>query len=652
MRRAVHRHFQRLTHQAPSCTVCRGDPSWRSVGFASSAAAQRGRRHRGRSNRVALEEQDLPPSDDAANSAGSQVHFSSAQAGWASWPLPSSFGSHSPTGKTQQQVDDAGGTSDIMFEDIDPEQSFSWAAEEGPDVDASEVSFGLQPKVWQKKAAPVPDESLAQVNLLELRKDEVVWAVGRASVLKLGADARLWRDLPGAIAALGGEVELKPSELCRLLQALAYAPEAAPLDQPLLRRFLKVFALRAKEYSDERLMRVVYAYGKLAAKRGIRMSRFMDFATSEVIQRDKSLGGWRKVRILEAIGSLQDAGPEFRALVVSQVIQNDIKDLDADSFARFVPFVVEAEFHQRPNVMNALNSAYRRKLKHVNFDNPDKILMSGLPLLLHDMMKTSVLTKWLERLAALQVPLVSGAAPRAGDEQEQRRSKQDHLVAADALRAARNAEAKNELPEMPEMRRGKQDHLEPANALRAARNLEALKLAELCLRHERPAVLQSLPPRAVRLLNTARDTLLEPPENHHMPELPHVFAELRRLFRRSGLLLHPCVFGPYLLELSDPLGRTVVEWDSSWLLYPPWRRSRHEQYVRRKHLHLRAEGWKVLCVPLEEFRALSSKDEKISYLERFSRQHRLEHLCLHENGSSSGMVPDSGSADATAAAAE
>merc|ERR1712187_886766 len=110
-------------------------------------------------------------------------------------------------------------------------------------------------------------------------------------------------------------------------------------------------------------------------------------------------------------------------------------------------------------------------------------------------------------------------------------------------------------------------------AHRAAANLEALKLAELCLRHERTPALMSLPPMARHLLTLAQETPWEPPEDYPVLESPFVFAELGRLCRAEGLLLHPSLHGPYFLELSDPLGRVALEWDASWQLYRPWQQA-------------------------------------------------------------------------------
>ena len=110
-----------------------------------------------------------------------------------------------------------------------------------------------------------------------------------------------------------------------------------------------------------------------------------------------------------------------------------------------------------------------------------------------------------------------------------------------------------------------------------------------------------------------------------MPELPHVYASLSKLFRKLGVLLHPTTCGPYLLELADPLGQLVVEWDSSWTLYPPWRQDRHREFVQRKHFHLRAEGWNLIVIPLDTFSALSS-DEKLSFIDSFCNEKKLNYL--------------------------
>lgn len=404
------------------------------------------------------------------------------------------------------------------------------------------------------------------------------------------------------------------------------------------RGLLKAFASKVSEFDDERLTRLVYGYGKLVSKRGLRLRRFFDFATSEIVQRGKTLKGWRKVRILEAVWHVHGASDEFRTLLLGQVMQ-EIRDLDAESFARFVPLLAEARFHERPGVIDKLNAAYMRKLRHVNFNSPDLVLRSGLPLLLHDLMKSSTLCKWLDRLQHLRLPLVCGATPRTPRAWH---SEPDaELVGAGLQGAGR------EMLDLKEAAGADDDLAEaeadascasalsawaaPADAHRAASNLEALKVVEMCLRHERPAAMQVLSPRALQLLAAARQTPWEPPEDHQLLELPFVLAELGQLFRELGLLLHPTICGPYLIELADPLGQTAVEWDTNWVLYPPWRRTQHKAYVHRKHLHLKAEGWRVLFVPLKEFQGLENKEPKLELLRHFATQHGLQHLLVRNS---------------------
>lgn len=52
-------------------------------------------------------------------------------------------------------------------------------------------------------------------------------------------------------------------------------------------------------------------------------------------------------------------------------------------------------------------------------------------------------------------------------------------------------------------------------------------------------------------------------------EPQHVNAPLLRVVV-AEYYLHPSLYGPFLLELSDPLSREVVEWDKPWLLFPSW----------------------------------------------------------------------------------
>ncbi|CAK0842816.1 unnamed protein product [Prorocentrum cordatum] len=168
------------------------------------------------------------------------------------------------------------------------------------------LAMQLRPKEgWEGRhatAPPVPDEELEGVDPSALRRDQLIWAVGRAATLGLSSE-RLWTGLGEAVATLG-ESQLTPAEVARLLQALAYAPREAPLDARQLQRLLKAFAVRAGDYSDERLMRVVYAYGKLAAKRDLGLQKFFDFVSSEVVERAAKLSCTRKLRILKAVWAL------------------------------------------------------------------------------------------------------------------------------------------------------------------------------------------------------------------------------------------------------------------------------------------------------------------------------------------------------------
>jgi len=272
-------------------------------------------------------------------------------------------------------------------------------------------------------------------------------------------------------------------------------------------------------------------------------------------------------------------------MLAGQVMRK-VETLDLESLRAFAPMLVELRFHERPGVVDRLNTVFKRKL-HA-YKAPDLVLYCGLSLLLCDVMKTTTLALWLLRLADMEIPITLMPSGGSGG--------------------------------------GATWRDVPADARRVTANLEALKLAEMCLRHERSSTLATLPPKALHLLSLARETPLEPPEDYEMLELPFVFAEPKRLLQEAGLLLHPTLYGPYLLELSDPLGRVAVEWDASWTLYPPWRRARHKEYVTRKHAHLRAEGWRLLCLPLAEFQALEGREARAEHLRRFAERHDLGYL--------------------------
>lgn len=533
-------------------------------------------------------------SDPGGGSAASSRAFSAADRARRGWDA----------GGAAAGGDDGGrfpGAPEILFEDILPRDA------EGGDFDWEEVVAAPAGRP-APRPAPLSDEALAAVDASGLSREVLVWAVGRAATLRL-QDERLWRGFGKALAAIG-EVELTPSEMCRLMQALGYAPPEAPLDQRQLQRLLKAFAAKAAKYSDEQIMRIVYGYSKLAAKRRLSMQRFLDFATSEVAERTE-MPGWRKLRILQAVAPLPGATRDFKSLLATQVLA-EFDNLDTESIRVLVPLLVELGIHERAGVVDRLNKLYKRKV--LTYKTPDLILRSGLPLLLHDLLTTKMVAMWLVQLYELRIPVTadmvavskpmpisaSGIAELAGVGRHRR---QDDRKSDDAAF-------------------GNGEFLEK----RATANLEALKMVELCLRHERPEVLASLSQKAQHLLTVARRTPLAPPQDFGMLELPFVFAGLGKLFRSMGVLLHPTVYGPYLLELADPLSRVVVEWDTNWELYPPWRRFQHAHYVRRKHLHLRAEGWQVLHVPLAEFQALADRDAQLAFLERFVEDRDLERL--------------------------
>jgi len=440
----------------------------------------------------------------------------------------------------------------------------------------------------EKVAPPISDDNIAGTDPRLLARDQLIWCVGRAATLKI-REEQLWQGFTEAIEAIG-ESQLSPSEVCRLVQGFSYAPWDAAVSEVQMRRLLKVFARNTKDYNDEKLVRMIYGYGKFVVKRGLPHQKFFDFVSSEVVERISQLRGWRMNRILQAVWNLPAASDEFRSLLVSQVFKY-VANLDSAALCLYVPMVVELSVDKRAGVVHKLNTIYKRKLR--GWRTPELLLKSGIALLLHDIMTTATIVAWLVQMHELQIPIRDAPA-----------EKQFGGSGSSCVQSSGDL----------------------AFTRRVAENLEALKIVELCIRHERQSVHATLPPKALQLLTEVRETPLRPPEDHHMLELPFVFAELRRLFKRLRILLHPTLYGPYLLELADPFGQVVVEWDTNWAMYPPWRRKRHEEFVERKHLHLRAEGWRVLCVPLTEFQQLLDKEAKIEFLDRFVERHDLEYL--------------------------
>eukprot|EP00929_Paragymnodinium_shiwhaense_P086589 TRINITY_DN47091_c0_g1_i1.p1 TRINITY_DN47091_c0_g1~~TRINITY_DN47091_c0_g1_i1.p1 ORF type:complete len:670 (+),score=153.30 TRINITY_DN47091_c0_g1_i1:133-2142(+) len=615
---------------------------------------------------------------EATMSSGGQVsrRWASSGSGGAaesSWPMGSSS---------------ARGVPEILFEDLEPATEdtspgggassssrgkSSRSRDAGPAAfpfaeggsmpgDSEDIFGGKQRGEGLAERAPAPfgDAELAAIDPRTLPRFQLIWAIGRAATIGLRSHD-LWKNFGEALEAVG-EADLTPSELCRVMQAFGYAPADVPLDPEQLQRLTKAFARRIRRYSDEHMMRVIYGYCKLASKRNLRKEseKFLDFASSEVVARGKKLLSWRKINILQALWTLPTADDMFKKVVVGQVMQH-VQSLDSARLASFVPMLVDAGFIERPGVVEKLNRCLMRK--QLAFRSPQLTLQAGLPLFLHDLMKTSTMATWLERLYELQAPPLVPRPPPVDDLDgvvERWKKERTRVRQAGGRRrldgrlpsgAARNGVVDPE--EMPleepwkhqddddELDRSKRRRwkvysstwtpdalavLDKSGRCAGTECLQGLKVVELTLRHERPSVLAVLPAKALRILEEARATPLEPPEHHKMLELPFVFNELARGFRKIGLLLHPTIEGPYLLELADPLGRVVVEWDANWLLYPPWRRREHELFVRRKHLHLRAEGWKVICLPLQEFQALETPEAKVEFLQRVVEKEDLGYL--------------------------
>lgn len=56
--------------------------------------------------------------------------------------------------------------------------------------------------------------------------------------------------------------------------------------------------------------------------------------------------------------------------LVAQIMKVGTQKLDADSFAKFVPMIVDTKYHERPGAVERINAVYRRKLKNIRFSNP------------------------------------------------------------------------------------------------------------------------------------------------------------------------------------------------------------------------------------------------------------------------------------------
>lgn len=56
--------------------------------------------------------------------------------------------------------------------------------------------------------------------------------------------------------------------------------------------------------------------------------------------------------------------------LVAQIMKLGTQRLDADSFAKFVPMIVDTKYHERPGAVERINAVYRRKLKNIRFSNP------------------------------------------------------------------------------------------------------------------------------------------------------------------------------------------------------------------------------------------------------------------------------------------
>eukprot|EP00922_Rhytidocystis_sp_ex-Travisia-forbesii_P037746 GHVS01056234.1.p1 GENE.GHVS01056234.1~~GHVS01056234.1.p1 ORF type:complete len:637 (+),score=125.67 GHVS01056234.1:175-2085(+) len=384
--------------------------------------------------------------------------------------------------------------------------------------------------------------------------------------------------------------DLNSVDVVRLLQCLAYSAARRTNTggannknaQQLVDMLLRRVATNIGEYHTEYITKIIYAVIKGSFKK----KKFIQFMTTEVIERLDKFRAYQLHRILSAIWNSQHKQQDQFAELLAKQITKGCSGLSAEALSSFLPIFVELKLHRSTEYIAKLNVILSKRLR--GWTCPELLVKAAYPAVLFDLLTFSNVLALIQGLMRHRLAL-------------------QYPVCADVLST--------------DDRRSFQLSVSAIN-----KHLIPLKIMQLCLKHDRPTIYSSLigPPQLwLQNLESIKVQIFDP---FDIPELPFVLADLLHIMHELNYQFHPSIYGPYLLEATDTLGKVLVEWDSNWTRYPPWRRFMQEDFSKRKHRYLRADGWTVVAIPLQTFEEMSTSEQRLEYVDKYLSEQGLEHL--------------------------
>ncbi|XP_026192179.1 uncharacterized protein LOC34619377 [Cyclospora cayetanensis] len=314
------------------------------------------------------------------------------------------------------------------------------------------------------------------------------------------------------------------------------------------------------------LSRVIYA----TLKGGFHESvGFVEFVCSEVLSRLNSLRPWHVFRIFQSsVSSAENVGQDFIVSLAQHLVKN-LAFLPAESIGTLIPSLVKLKIFESSSNLAKLNVIAGKRFRGLS--ESTLLVTLGEPLLSYGLLTPVNVVALLKGLIRTNAP-TSYPVPLSSSFDESLPSWHTACVV-----------------------------LHKVNKV-----LLPLKRMEMQIRHGHQQLFENLSPPIRSFLDKVRHAKLKLSSFAPPLEQQHVNAPLLRV--ASALYyLHPSLYGPFLLELSDPLSRVAVEWDTPWLLFPPWNQFSQRTFGEQRHRHLRDEGWQLILLPLRPF--LEAKTE-------------------------------------------
>lgn len=476
----------------------------------------------------------------------------------------------------------------------------------------------------------MPDSALAKITPDDLDVQQLLYALGRTYFLTTSAKCEAgchaeeaspavsippeqWRAL---VKSLRGRIhELGPLEITRACQSLAYVKKF--FDSQLVKNdfdpkedseatsnrhnWMSAQAECCAAFEEMQvhiathvhllhgdcLSRVFYASlkGGFPEKAG-----FTEFICAEIIGRLNKLRPWHVFRVFQSSVHRETVGKEFLSTLAQHLVKT-LAYLPAESIGLLIPALVKLRIFESPNYLAKLNVVAGKRFRGLT--DPNLLLSFGIPALSYKLLTPVNVVALLKGLMRTKVPT---AYPLPELSNSPSKCLHGLETAAANMTSAEVLEVHN-----------------------VNKTLFALKLLELCIRHDHSELYKALSPSVTCWLEKVRTTYVKLTSFAPPLEPQHVNAPLLRVVA-ADYHLHPSLYGPFLLELSDPLSRGAVEWDKPWLLFPSWNRFAQQTYALQKQRYLRAEGWNVILVPLEPYLEEEDTIAKERYLRRVARE--------------------------------